>query len=67
MNRYGVIPIGEMWAWWSAWVVFNLDGILCDVTGHIIGESEDEYIIGNRQDHRKYEIPKSQIELIEEV
>ena len=64
----GVIPIGEMWSWRPVWLVFkDLDNILCDVTGHIIGESEDEYIIGNREDHKRYSIPKQFVEHLEEV
>ena len=64
----GVIPISEMWAWWPCWCVFrDVADNWCDVTGHVIHETTSEYVIGNRPDHRKYEIPKSQVELIEEV
>ena len=68
MTKYRVIPLSEMWAWWPAWVVFkDLDGNWCDVTGHIVHEIEDELVIGNREDHRKFEIPKAYIEHLEEI
>jgi len=63
-----LIPLGEMWGWRPVWFVFkDLDNILCDVTGHIVRETGDEYIIGNRQDHKKYSIPKQFVELVEEI
>lgn len=67
MNKFRVIPLSEMWAWWPAWVVWLDKKGWHDCTGHIIHETTDEYVIGNREDHRKYEIPKSRVELIEEV
>ena len=68
MNRYRVTPIEEMWAWRDVWVVFkDVGNILCDVTGSIIEENSREIIIGNREDHHRYRIPKEYIELTEEV
>ena len=64
----GVIPIGEMWNWWPAWVVFrDIDGNWCDCTGSVIRETEDELVIGNREDHHKFRIDKEKIEFIEEI
>ncbi|MBA7599410.1 hypothetical protein ES703_06443 [subsurface metagenome] len=67
MTKYRVIPLSEMWAWWPCWCVWLDKKGWHDATGSVIRETEDELVIGNREDHRKFEIPKAYIEHLEEI
>lgn len=61
-----IIPIKELWAE-GKWVVWLDKKGWHDATGHVIRETEDELVIGNREDHLKYQIDKKKIQFIEEV
>lgn len=62
-----ITPIGEMWSWWSAWVVWLDKKGWHDCTGSIVKETQDFLVVGNREDHRRFRIDRDKIQFIEEI
>lgn len=61
MDKYRVIPLSEMWTWWPCWCVWLDSKGWHDATGSVIYENSDTLTIGNRPDHRKYQVDKKKL------